>query len=251
MKTFLEQKALDGMAHWLEIQFDEEFLHAKIFWKHIIERGGKVTLKQIDAPKNNWESPLDVFKDALHHEELVTSRIYKIGDIATDFKLENIDGKMVSLSDYKDAKGFIVIFTCNTCPYAVAYEDRIIDLDKNYASKGYPVIAIMPNNTDVKPGDNMEAMKARAKAKGFTFPYLMDAGQKIYPQYGATKTPHVYVLERSTKGNIVKYIGAIDDNYQDASAVTTKYVEDAVDALLSNREVPNKETRAIGCTIKV
>ena len=118
---------------------------------------------------------------------------YKVGDVATDFSLKNINGKMVSLSDYKTAKGFVVIFTCNTCPYAVAYEDRIVALDKKYASKGYPVIAIMPNDTDVKPGDNMQAMQARAKAKGFTFPYLMDNGQKIYPQYGATKTPHVYI----------------------------------------------------------
>ena len=176
---------------------------------------------------------------------------YKIGDVATDFSLENIDGSMVSLSDYKDAKGFIVIFTCNTCPYAVAYEDRVEALNKKYADKGYPVIAIMPNNTDVKPGDNMDAMKARAKAKGFTFPYLMDEGQKIYPQYGATKTPHVYVLEKTKKGNIVKYIGAIDDNYKDASAVKTKYVENAVDALLKGKDVEVKETRAIGCTIKV
>ncbi|MHA7843840.1 MAG: thioredoxin family protein [Winogradskyella sp.] len=176
---------------------------------------------------------------------------YKIGDVATDFSLENIDGSMVSLSDYKDAKGFIVIFTCNTCPYAVAYEDRVEALNKKYADKGYPVIAIMPNNTDVKPGDNMEAMKARAKAKGFTFPYLMDEGQKIYPQYGATKTPHVYVLEKTKKGNIVKYIGAIDDNYKDASEVKTKYVENAVDALLKGKDVEVKVTRAIGCTIKV
>jgi len=176
---------------------------------------------------------------------------YKIGDMATDFSLENIDGTMVSLSDYNNAKGFIVIFTCNTCPYAVAYEDRIVALDKKYASKGYPVIAIMPNNTDVKPADNMEAMKARAKAKGFTFPYLMDKGQKIYPQYGATKTPHVYILEKTQKGNEVKYIGAIDDNYQDAAMVKETYVENAVDALLNNEEIKMKETRAIGCSIKI
>lgn len=176
---------------------------------------------------------------------------YKVGDFATDFQLENIDGKMVSLSDYKQAKGFIVIFTCNTCPYAVAYEDRIVALDKKYAAQGYPVIAIMPNNIEVKPGDNMQAMQARAKAKGFTFPYLMDKAQDIYPQYGATKTPHVYILEKTRKGNEVKYIGAIDDNYQDAAAVKTKYVENAVDALLQGEAVIQKETRAIGCSIKV
>lgn len=176
---------------------------------------------------------------------------YEVGDIATDFNLKNIDGNMVSLADFKDAKGFIVIFTCNTCPYAVAYEDRIVALDKKYADKGYPVIAIMPNNTDVKPGDNLDAMKARAASKGFTFPYLIDEGQKIYPQYGATKTPHVYILEKTKKGNEVKYIGAIDDNYKDASQVNTKYVEGAVDALLEGKEVPEKKTRAIGCSIKV
>ena len=176
---------------------------------------------------------------------------YKIGDIATDFKLENINGEMVSLADYKDAKGYIVVFTCNTCPYAVLYEDRIVELDKKYASKGYPVIAIMPNNTDVMPGDSMNAMKARAAAKGFTFPYLMDKGQKIYPQYGATKTPHVYVLEKTKKGNKVKYIGAIDDNYKDATSVNTKYVERAVDALLDGKEINETNTRAIGCSIKV
>lgn len=176
---------------------------------------------------------------------------YKIGDIADDFRLKNIDGKMVSLADYKNAKGYIVTFTCNTCPYAVGYEDRIIALNNKYASKGYPVIAIMPNNPDVQPGDSMEKMKERAQSKGFTFPYLMDEGQTVYPKYGATKTPHVFVLQKTNKGNVVKYIGAIDDNYQDASAVKTKYVENAVDALLNGGDVPEKETRAIGCTIKV
>lgn len=176
---------------------------------------------------------------------------YEIGDIATDFKLQNVDGKIISLSDYKDAKGFIVIFTCNTCPYAKAYEDRIIKLDKKYADKGYPVIAIMPNNPNVQPGDNMDAMKSNAKKKGFTFPYLMDEGQKIYPQYGATKTPHIYVLQKTKKGNEVKYIGAIDDNFQDENAVNTRYVENAVDALLTGKEIKDTKTKAIGCSIKV
>jgi len=176
---------------------------------------------------------------------------YKIGDVAEDFSLKNIDGKMVSLSDYKDTKGVIVIFTCNTCPFAVAYEDRIVALDKKYASKGYPVIAIMPNNTEVKPGDNLDAMKKRAESKGFTFPYLIDEEQEVYPKFGATKTPHVFVLQKGDGMNIVEYIGAIDDNYKDASSVNTKYVEEAVDALLEGKDIEQKETKAIGCSIKV
>lgn len=175
---------------------------------------------------------------------------YQVGDIATDFSLKNVNNKKVALADFKEAKGFIVIFTCNHCPYAKAYEDRIIALDKKYKKLGYPVIAINPNNPEVQPADSFELMKERAKEKGFTFPYLFDEGQKIYPQYGATKTPHVYVLEKTKTGNVVKYIGAIDDNYSDESAVKTKYVENAVDALLKNQEVPVKTTKAIGCSIK-
>jgi len=175
---------------------------------------------------------------------------YKVGDIATDFSLKNIDGKKVSLKDFKEAKGYIVIFTCNHCPYAQAYEDRIVALDKKYKKMGYPVIAINPNNPEKQKDDSFELMKVKAKEKGFTFPYLFDEGQKIYPQYGATKTPHVYILQKTVKGNVVKYIGAIDDNYGDEKAVKTKYAENAVDALLKNKEVSVKETKAIGCSIK-
>lgn len=176
---------------------------------------------------------------------------YDIGDIATDFKLKNIDGKTVSLSDFNAAKGFIVVFTCNTCPYAVAYEDRIEALNKKYAPKGYPVVAIMPNNVKTKPGDSMKAMQIRAKEKGFTFPYLMDANQSIYPQYGATKTPHIYILESTARGPVVQYIGAIDDNYKDATLVKNNYVENAVDALLKGVPLEVQKTKAIGCSIKI
>ncbi|MDH7444539.1 thioredoxin family protein [Aquimarina sp. 2201CG14-23] len=175
---------------------------------------------------------------------------YSIGDTATDFKLKNIDDTMISLADYKDAKGFIVIFTCNHCPYSVAYEDRIIELDKSFKSKGYPVIAINPNNPKAYPTDSFDHMKVRAKEKEFTFPYLFDDGQKIYPQYGATKTPHVYILEKTSEGNKVRYIGAIDNNYKDASSADKKYVEDAVNALLKGEKVPLETTKAIGCSIK-
>jgi peroxiredoxin len=176
---------------------------------------------------------------------------YAVGDKATDFELKNVDGEMISLSDYQDAKGFLVIFTCNTCPYAVAYEDRIIALDKKYSQKGVPVIAINPNNPEVQPGDSFEKMKQRAAEKAFTFPYLLDDGQEIYPQYGATRTPHVFLLEKTGEGNIVRYIGTIDDNYQNEDAVETRYVEDAVDAMLGGQNIAVTKTRAIGCSIKV
>ncbi len=175
---------------------------------------------------------------------------YKIGDIATDFTLKNTDNKLVSLKDFKTAKGYIVIFTCNHCPFSKAYEDRIIALDKKFSKLGYPVIAINPNNPAKQSEDSPEKMKIRAKEKGFTFPYLFDEGQRVYPQYGATKTPHVYVLEKTSKGNVVKYIGAIDDNYEDEQDVKEKYVENAVKALLNNKEITVKETKAIGCSIK-
>jgi len=175
---------------------------------------------------------------------------YRVGDQATDFKLKNIDGKAVSLSDYKEAKGFILIFTCNHCPYAKAYEERIIALDQKFKPQGYPVIAINPNDPTVQPQDSPSEMKKRAEEKGFTFPYLWDDGQKIYPQYGATKTPHVYILKKENQHNIVQYIGAIDNNYENPNDVSARYVEDAVLALLAGNAISQPNTLAIGCTIK-
>lgn len=188
----------------------------------------------------------------LSHQGLLNDidKGYGIGDYATDFSLPDINGKRVSLADFKDAKGYLVIFTCNTCPYAIAYEDRIIALDKKYKTKGVPVIAINPNDPDLQPADDVQHMKKRAIEKGFTFPYLVDEKQEIFPQYGATKTPHVYLLEKTKNGNVVRYIGTIDDNYSDASSVKTKYVENAVDAMLNGEEIPLTTTRAIGCSIK-
>jgi peroxiredoxin len=172
---------------------------------------------------------------------------YKIGDKATDFKLKSVDGKMYGMSDYKDAKGFIVVFTCNHCPFAVKYEDRINDLAKKYKSKGYILLAINPNDPALEPTDSYELMKVRAKEKGFAFPYLFDEGQKIYPQYGATKTPHVFLLD---KNQVVKYIGAIDDNVDSANDVKEKYLENAIAALESGKTPSPETTKAIGCSIK-
>ncbi|WP_461629805.1 thioredoxin family protein [Labilibaculum euxinus] len=175
---------------------------------------------------------------------------YQIGDKAKDFKLKNVDGKQISLADYKDAKGFIVIFTCNHCPYAVAYEDRIIEIDKKYKEKGFPVIAINPNDPELYESDSFDNMIVRAKEKGFTFPYLMDETQDVFKRFGATKTPHVFILSNKSGEYTVEYIGAIDNNYKDASQVTSTYVEDAVDALLQNKKPETTSTKAIGCGIK-
>ena len=193
----------------------------------------------ISCKKEDKTTEQNTTNDSIQKTETVVTEKagYKIGEEAIDFSLKNIDDQMVSLASYPDAKGFIVIFTCNHCPYAVAYEDRIVALNNKYASLGYPVIAINPNDPSVQPEDSFDAMKVRAKEKGFTFPYLFDEGQKVYPIYGATKTPHVFILNKENDKNIVKYIGTIDNNYEDANAVTEKYVEGAVDALLAGKEI--------------
>lgn len=176
---------------------------------------------------------------------------YSVGDIAKDFNLKNVDGKMVSLYKYADAsKGAVVIFTCNHCPYAIAYEDRIIELDNIYRKQGFPVIAINPNDPELQPKDSYEEMIVRAKEKNFPFPYLFDDGQNVYKMYGAKRTPHVYLLQKSGKEFVVKYIGTIDNNYKDAAAVSEKYLASAIDALLKGNN-PNPDfTKAIGCSIK-
>jgi len=176
---------------------------------------------------------------------------YTVGDEVSDFRLKNVDGKYVSLANYSDAKGFIVVFTCNGCPYAKAYQDRIITLDKKYKSKGFPVIAINPNDPSVEPGDSYDEMVKRSKEKGYTFPYLFDEKHEIFREFGATNTPHVYLLKKETGGRlIVKYIGAVDDNYQDATAVQKPYLENAINAVISGKDPEPNVTKAIGCSVK-
>ncbi len=172
---------------------------------------------------------------------------YRVGDVARDFNLKNVDGKMVSLGKMKKAKGYVVIFTCNHCPFSVAYEDRIIALHKKYAKKGFPVVAINPNDKDIQPADSYENMQKRAREKSFPFVYLYDETQEIARAYGATRTPHVYLLDKNLR---VRYIGAIDDNHEEPSAVKERYLENAIEALLAGKEIPRTETKAIGCTIK-
>jgi peroxiredoxin len=175
---------------------------------------------------------------------------YDIGDYATDFSLKNVDGNMVSMADYQDAEGFILSFTCNTCPYSIMYEQRIIDLDKKYAPKGYPVIAINPNDPKQAPGDSFDKMVERSKEKSYPFPYLYDESQEVTEKFGATNTPHMYILKKENNKYRVTYIGTIDNNPKSPENVTTNYIDEAMEAILSGQNVPVSKTKAIGCTIK-
>ena len=175
---------------------------------------------------------------------------YKVGDVVSDFSLKNVDNKNVSLAQYSAAKGFIVVFTCNTCPFAMKYESRVEELNKQFSLKGYPVIAISSNDAQAKPGDSFEEMKKKAKEEGFTFPYLYDESQTVAKQFGATNTPHVYVVSKESGKLVVKYIGAIDNNADDASKADKKYVADAINSLLEGKAPAVTATKAIGCGIK-
>ena len=175
---------------------------------------------------------------------------YQIGDAVNNFKLKNVDGKMVSLNDFASSKGVIVIFTSNHCPFAKAYEDRIIALNNKYSSQGFPVIAINPSDPGMHQDDSFEKMKERAVSKGYGYPYLVDDVQQTAKAFGAARTPQVYVLQKSGAAFTVKYIGMIDDNPQDPTGATKFYVDEAVTNLVGGKPVVTTVTKPIGCAIK-
>ncbi|MGQ9589118.1 MAG: thioredoxin family protein [Planctomycetota bacterium] len=167
-----------------------------------------------------------------------------IGDKAPAWKdLIGVDDKTHSLEDVAKAKAVVVVFTCNHCPVAMAYEDRLVKFAKDYEPKGVAVVAINVNNL---PEDKLDQMKVRAKQKGFTFPYLYDPTQKIARDYGATCTPHWFLLDGERK---IAFMGSFDDN-QDSSRVKDKYLEKAADAVLAGKKPEVTETRQFGCSIK-
>lgn len=175
---------------------------------------------------------------------------YKVGDVVKDFALKNVDNKTVSMADYKDAKGFIVVFTCNTCPVAQAYQDRVAELNASYAAKGYPVIAINPNDAGAVPAESFDKMQALAKGKNFTYPYLLDPDHVVTKQFGASRTPHVFLVNKSDKGNIVEYIGAIDNDPEGENATKEDYVKNAINNLATGKKPTITTTKAVGCSIK-
>lgn len=171
--------------------------------------------------------------------------VLAIGEEAPSWdKLPGVDGKSYSLEDFSDAEIVVVVFTCNSCPYAVDYEDRIIALHEKYREEGVAVVAI---NVNTIPADRFDMMQTRAEEKGFEYPYLYDESQQIAKAYGATYTPEFFVLNKQRQ---VVYMGAMDDSSK-VDKVTKRYVEGAIDAIKSGKELEVKETPAIGCRIRI
>jgi peroxiredoxin len=170
-----------------------------------------------------------------------------VGKQGPGFELKGVDGKVHALGDYAAKKAVVVVFTCNHCPTAVQYEDRLIQLQKDYGRKGVQFVAINPNEDKGHPTDSYEQMITRAAKKGFNFPYLRDDTQKVATAYGAVRTPHVFLLDG--KRNVV-YHGRIDDNPDDPDAVSRHDLRQALDEVLAGKAVSVPVTKSIGCSVK-
>ncbi|MDR5710168.1 MAG: thioredoxin family protein [Armatimonadota bacterium] len=171
----------------------------------------------------------------------------RIGDRILPFRLPGTDGREHAVEDYADKAVLVVIFSCNHCPYVRAWEDRMIGLQRAYADRGVQFLLISSNDPEQYPEDSFDRMRERARQKGYPFPYLYDETQEVAWAYGAERTPEVFVFDRE---RVLRYHGAIDDNYEDPEAVRHPYLRDALEAVLAGQEVPVPETRPVGCTIK-
>jgi peroxiredoxin len=180
---------------------------------------------------------------------LVSSFTFLQPVTVNDFSLRNTDGKMVSLKDYPDAKGFIVVFTCNHCPFAKLYPERLNQLNTTFKSKDVPLIAISSTDTSQYEEDRFPVMVERSEKGKYNFPYLYDAEQSVAKAFNADKTPHAFVIWKKGNKWQVKYSGAIDDNGASPGKVKNRYVQQAVEALLEGKEPPVEETKSIGCQI--
>ena len=176
-----------------------------------------------------------------------TTTLLKLGDPAPAFALPGVDGQTYRLSDFDGKAVVCVIFMCNHCPYVKATIDRMLALQRDYESRGVQLVGINANETRNYPEDDLAHMVQWAKAKHFNFPYLRDETQAVARAYGAERTPHIFLFDRDRK---LRYTGALDDNTQDPSKVTRRYLRDAIDALLANRPVGESQTSAMGCSIK-
>jgi peroxiredoxin len=171
----------------------------------------------------------------------------KPGDKAVPFELPGVDDRRHALGDYADKETVAVVFTCNHCPYARAWEDRLIDIQADYADRGVQLVAISANDAKKYPADSFPRMKERSEEKGFNFPYLYDESQEVARAYGAERTPEIFLFD---KGGTLRYHGTVDDNYDDLAAVRNHYFRDALEAVLEGRHPLTAETVPVGCTIK-
>lgn len=168
-----------------------------------------------------------------------------------DFRLLNVDGKNYSLKNYPSAKGFIIIFTSNHCPFAKLYPPRLNALHTKYKKVNVPLIAISSTDTIQYAEDSYFKMKQKAKLEHFNFPYLYDASQAVAINFNAERTPHAFVIWKENNLWVIKYNGAIDDNGANPTKVEQRFIENAVDALLIGKEVALKETKSVGCEIHI
>ena len=174
-----------------------------------------------------------------------------VGDAIAPFGLKNVDGKTISINDYKQAKGFVIVFTCNHCPFAKLYTQRLNNLCHAYNSKGIVVLTVNSSDNRLLEGEAFDKMVAQAHDQHFEFPYLQDEQQTVARAFGATRTPQAFILFKENGKLILKYQGAIDDNGAEADKVEHHYVTDALNSLLAGKPVAVTDTKAVGCAIKL
>ncbi|MBA2613844.1 MAG: thioredoxin family protein [Bacteroidetes bacterium] len=172
----------------------------------------------------------------------------KIGSTVNDFTLKNTDNTLVSLNSFKNAKGFIIVFTCNHCPFAKLYPKRLNDLNSKYKALDIPLLAINSMDTMIYEEETFELMQKKVAAEKLNFPYLYDASQVVGKNFGAAHTPHAYIIWKENNSWVIKYSGAIDNNGEHPEKATN-YIGSALDELLKNKPVSNPVTESFGCRI--
>jgi peroxiredoxin len=169
------------------------------------------------------------------------------GDKALPFELPGVDDRRHAMEGYADKEAIAVVFTCNHCPYARAWEDRLVEIQADYAARGVQLVAICANDAKKYPDVSVPRMRERSEEKGFNFPYLYDESQEVARAYGAERTPEIFLFD---KGRTLRYHGTVDDNYEDPAAVNVHYLREALEAVLAGKEPSTAETTPVGCTIK-
>ena len=173
-----------------------------------------------------------------------------LGFQAPDFHLPGVDGRHWSLKDFAQQKALLVVFMCNHCPYVIAVQERINGLAHRFAARGLAVVGINPNDPVKYPADSMHAMKERAREQGYVFPYLQDETQEVARAYDAVCTPDLYLFGNEEGSFRLRYHGRIDDNWKEPAKVTRQELSDAIETLLSGREIASEQHASMGCSIK-